>query len=113
MGVRGRAAWSRLVRVPSLGVVLRIEPAVAFDYPPWAAKGVAMTDDIHKAELAIEASESSLLEAAAHIERAAEKNDDPAVAQELHDAALATDTTAARVGWLRATLTRLFRRQSA
>ncbi len=76
-------------------------------------KGVAMTDDIHKAELAIEASESSLLEAAAHIERAAEKNDDPAVAKELHDAALAADTTAARVGWLRATLTRLFRRQSA
>jgi Tfp pilus assembly protein PilX len=72
-----------------------------------------MTDDIHKAEMAIEASESSLREATAHIERAAEKNDDPAVAKELHGAAIAADSTTARVGWLRATLSRLFRRQSA
>ena len=72
-----------------------------------------MTDDIHKAELAIEASESSLIEAAAHIERAAEKNDDPAVAEELHDAAIAADTTAARVGWLRSTVSKLFRRLRA
>ena len=72
-----------------------------------------MTDDIQKAELAAEASESSLREAAAHIERAAQKNDDPGVARELHDAALAADTTAARVGWLRSTLARLFRRQRA
>ena len=72
-----------------------------------------MTDDIHKAELAIEASESSLREATEHIERAAEKNDDPAVAEELHVAALAADSTTARVGWLRAMLARLFHRQSA
>ncbi len=72
-----------------------------------------MTDDIQKAELAVEASESSLREAVAHIERAAQKNDDPAVARELHGAALAADTTAARVGWLRSTLARLFRRQRA
>ena len=70
------------------------------------------SDDIHKAELAIEASESSLREATTHIERAAEKNDDPVVAQELRDAAVAADTTTARVGWLRAMLARLFRRQS-
>lgn len=70
-------------------------------------------DDIRKAELAMEASESSLREATAHIERAAEQNDDPAVAQELRNAAVAADTTTARVGWLRATLRRLFRRQSA
>ena len=69
-----------------------------------------MTHDIHKAELAIEASESSLREATAHIERAAEKNDDPAVAEELHNAALAADSTTARVGWLRAMVARLFRR---
>ncbi len=72
-----------------------------------------MTDDIHKAELAVEASESSLRKATAHIERAAEKNEDPAVAKELHHAALEADSTTARVGWLRATLARLFRRQSA
>ena len=72
-----------------------------------------MMDDIHKAELAAQASESSLIEAAAHIERAAEKNDDPLVAKELHDAAIAADTTAARVGWLRSTLARLFRRKPA
>ena len=71
-----------------------------------------MTDDIHKAELAIEASESSLREATRHIERAAEENDDPAVAKELHRAAIAADSTTARVGWLRAMLARLFRRQS-
>jgi hypothetical protein len=68
--------------------------------------------DIHKAGLAIKASESSLREATTHIERAAEKNDDPVVAQELRDAAVAADTTTARVGWLRAMLARLFRRQS-
>lgn len=72
-----------------------------------------MTDDIHKAELAIEASESSLKEAVAHIERAAEKNDDSAVADELHDAALAADTTAARVGWLRSTFSKLSSRLRA
>ena len=72
-----------------------------------------MMDDIHKAELAARASESSLIEAAEHIERAAEKNDDPAVASELHAAAIAADTTAVRVGWLRSTLARLFRRQPA
>ena len=72
-----------------------------------------MTDDIHKAELAVEASESSLREAAAHIERAAEQNDDPQVAKELQGAAVAADTTAARVGWLRSTLKRLFRQQQA
>ena len=72
-----------------------------------------MTDDIQKAELAVEASESSLREAAAYIERAAQKNDDPGVARELHDAALAADSAATRVGWLRTTLARLFRRQHA
>ncbi len=72
-----------------------------------------MTDEIYRAELAVEASESSLREAVAHIERAAEKNDDPAVADELRNAAVAADTTTARVGWLRAMLARLFRPQSS
>ncbi len=36
-----------------------------------------MTEDIHKAELVIEASESSLREATAHIERATEKKRNP------------------------------------
>ncbi len=72
-----------------------------------------MSDVTKKAEMAAKASESSSVETAAHIERAAEKNQDPEVAEELHDAAIAADSTVARVGWLRSTLTRLFRTQPA
>ena len=48
-----------------------------------------MSDVTKKAEMAAEASESSSAETAAHIERAAKKNHDPEVAEELHDAAIA------------------------
>jgi hypothetical protein len=69
-----------------------------------------MTDDIRNADLAAEASEESSQRAAEHIERAALKNQDPEVADELRDAAIAADTTIARVGWLRSLLRRLFGR---
>ena len=71
-----------------------------------------MPYDIKNADLAAEASEASSLRAAQHIERAAEKNQDPEVAEELRDAAVAAETTVARVGWLRSLLTRLFRPQT-
>lgn len=72
-----------------------------------------MSDLTKKAEMAAEASESSSVEAAAHIERAAEMNQDPKVAEELHDAAIAADSAVTRVGWLRSLMTRLFRTQPA
>lgn len=54
--------------------------------------------------------EASSVEAAAAIEQAEEKNDDPEVAEILDDASLAAQQTVSRVGWLRATLNRLFAR---
>jgi hypothetical protein len=41
------------------------------------------------------------------IERAAEKNDDPTVADELRDAALHAESAATRVGWLRSLIRRI------
>jgi hypothetical protein len=60
--------------------------------------------------LAADASLSASTEAAAAIERAAEKNEDPEVAVELQSAAIAADSTVGRVGWLRAMVHRLFGR---
>ena len=54
--------------------------------------------------------EASSVETAAAIDQAAEKNDDPEVAEILDDAALAAQQTVSRVGWLRGTLNRLFSR---
>lgn len=54
--------------------------------------------------------EASSVEAAAAIDQAAEKNEDPEVAEMLDDAALAAQQTISRVGWLRRTLDRLFGR---
>jgi len=51
--------------------------------------------------------EASSVEAAAAIDAAAEKNEDPEVAEMLDDAALAAQQTVSRVGWLRRTLDRL------
>jgi hypothetical protein len=55
-----------------------------------------------------EASLRSSEETAAKVELASELNEDPAVAQVLEDAAVAADTTVARVGWLRSYLKRLW-----
>ena len=54
--------------------------------------------------------EASSVQAAAAIDHAAEKNEDPEVAELLDDAALAAEQTVSRVGWLRRTLNRLFGR---
>ena len=54
------------------------------------------------------AAEASSERTAAAIDEAANKNDDPEVAEALDDAAVAAQTTVGRVGWLRKKLTRLF-----
>jgi len=69
-------------------------------------------DVTNRAEMVAKAGESSSVETAAHIERAAENNQDPAVAEELNDAAIAADSAVARVGWLRSILSRPFRRHT-
>ena len=52
--------------------------------------------------------ESSSEETAAAIDRAAEKNKDPEVAEVLDEASIAAEQTVGRVGWLRSVLKRLF-----
>jgi hypothetical protein len=42
------------------------------------------------------------------VERAAEENEDPAVAEILEDATIAADTAVVRVGWVRRFVHRLF-----
>jgi hypothetical protein len=42
------------------------------------------------------------------IERAAERNEDPEVAEILEDASIAADTTLVRIGWVRSLVHRLF-----
>jgi hypothetical protein len=54
--------------------------------------------------------EASSFQAVEAIEQAAERNEDPEVAEMLDDAALAAQQTVSRVGWLRGTLNRLFGR---
>jgi hypothetical protein len=44
------------------------------------------------------------------VDRAAEANQDPEVAEILQDASLKANTTASRAGWLRSWFARLFRR---
>ena len=66
-----------------------------------------MTDQSHITMLAAEASVTSSEETVAKIELASEMNEDPAVAEVLEDAAVAADTTATRVGWLRSFVKRL------
>ena len=44
------------------------------------------------------------------IERAADRNDDPNVAEALDEAATHADTAVSRVGWLRGVVRRMFRR---
>jgi hypothetical protein len=54
------------------------------------------------------AAEDAASETADAIQRAADKNTDPAVADALDEAAVHADKTVARVGWLRRTVSRLF-----
>ena len=54
--------------------------------------------------------EASSVQTAAAIDQAAEKNDDPEVAEVLDEAALAAQQTVSRVGWLKRTVDRLFGR---
>jgi hypothetical protein len=56
------------------------------------------------------AAEASSEETAAALDRAAEKNEDPEVAEVLDEAAIAAEQTVGRVGWLRSVLNRLFSR---
>ena len=65
-----------------------------------------MTDQSHVMNMATEASLTSSEETVAKIEIATELNEDPAVAEVLEDAAVAADTTATRVGWLRSIVKR-------
>ena len=53
------------------------------------------------------AAEDAASETADAIQRAADKNSDPAVADALDEAAVHADKTVARVGWLRRTVSRL------
>ena len=54
------------------------------------------------------AAEDAASDTADAIQRAADKNTDPAVADALDEAAVHADKTVARVGWLRRTVSRLF-----
>ena len=58
--------------------------------------------------LVASAAETSSVETAAAIDRAAEKNDDPEVAEALDAASIAAEQTVGRVGWLRSVMQRLF-----
>ena len=58
--------------------------------------------------LVASAAETSSVETAAAIDRAAEKNDDLEVAEALDAASIAAEQTVGRVGWLRSVMQRLF-----
>jgi hypothetical protein len=64
-------------------------------------------EEIH-APLVADGAAAASAETLDAVERAAEVNEDPAVAEILEDASIAADTTVARVGWVRALLHRLF-----
>jgi len=70
----------------------------------------ASTSNEHVTESVVEAASASSERTAGAIERAAEANDDPEVASVLEDASTSAHATVSRVGWLRATLRRLFGR---
>jgi hypothetical protein len=68
---------------------------------------MGVSDETSALPLVAGAAEASSSETAAAIERAAEKNEDPEVAEALDEAALAAQQTVGRVGWVRRTLDRL------
>jgi hypothetical protein len=67
-------------------------------------------DDTRLAELGTEAARTATEDTADAIERAAEKNDDPAVGEILDEAALHAETAVVRVSWLQRLIDRLLRR---
>lgn len=69
-----------------------------------------MADKVSKAALGAEAAQSAVEDTAEAIERAAEANDDPAVADALDDAAISADVATTRVSWLAGVVRRLIRR---
>lgn len=69
-----------------------------------------LDDDGHMAAEGAEAALAATQETAEAIERAAERNDDPSVAEALEEAATHADTAATRVGWLRGVIRRVFGR---
>lgn len=69
-----------------------------------------MSDETSGLPLVAGAAEASSVEAAAAIDRAAEKNDDPEVAEVLDEASIAAEQTVGRVSWLRSVVQRLFAR---
>jgi hypothetical protein len=69
-----------------------------------------MSDESSPLPLVAGAAESSSVETAAAIGRAAEMNDDPQVAEILDVASIAAEQTVGRVGWLRSVVERLFPR---
>jgi hypothetical protein len=68
-------------------------------------------EDERTTEVVAAAAEEAASETADAIQRAADKNTDPAVAEVLDEAAVHADKTVARVGWLRRTLDRLLGRK--
>jgi hypothetical protein len=67
-------------------------------------------EDKATTEVVAFAAEGAAADTADAIQRAADKNSDPAVAAVLDEAAVHADKTVARVGWLRRTISRLFGR---
>jgi len=68
------------------------------------------SDETPALPLVAGAAETSSVETAAAIDKAAEKNDDPEVAEVLDEASIAAQQTVGRVGWLRSAVQRLFAR---
>ena len=70
----------------------------------------SVTDDAHMAADGADAALAATEQTVDAIERAAERNDDPSVAEALDDAASHADAAATRVGWLRGVIRRVFGR---
>lgn len=68
------------------------------------------TDDADTVAVGADAAMAATEKTADAIERAAERNDDPIVAEALDEAATHADTAVSRVGWLRSVIRRVFRR---
>ena len=73
-----------------------------------AARRVSVDAEHRKADAVAGAAADASERTVDAIERAAEENDDPAVAQALEEAATHAGTAATRVGWLRNLIRRVF-----
>jgi hypothetical protein len=67
-------------------------------------------DEAHVAAIGADAALAATEETADPIERAAEQNNDPIVAEALNEAATHAETAASRIGWLRGVIRRVFGR---